>query len=87
MKRSQAEEKIKALGASAKSSVVKDLSFLVTNDPESGSLKNTKARNLGVPIIDEGQFLIILAAPEKAASFREAGRGESAVSVQGELFA
>jgi DNA ligase (NAD+) len=76
MKRGQAEEKIKALGASAKSSVGKDLSFLVTNDPESGSAKNTKARSLGILIIDEGQFLGILAEPEKAASLREAGRGE-----------
>jgi DNA ligase (NAD+) len=67
MKRGEAEEKVKALGASAKSSVVKDLSFLVTNDPESGSGKNAKARNLGIPIIDEEQFLLILAEPEKAA--------------------
>ncbi|GHV80569.1 DNA ligase [Spirochaetia bacterium] len=62
MKRGEAEEKIKALGAQAKSSVVKDLSFLVTNDPESGSGKNVKARKLGVAIIDEEQFLAILAA-------------------------
>ncbi|MDR1596699.1 MAG: NAD-dependent DNA ligase LigA, partial [Treponema sp.] len=48
MKRGEAEEKIKALGASAKTSVVKDLSFLVTNNPESGSAKNKKARDLGV---------------------------------------
>ncbi|MDR2433311.1 MAG: NAD-dependent DNA ligase LigA [Treponema sp.] len=67
MKRGQAEEKIKALGASAKSSVVKDLSYLVTNDPGSGSAKNQKARQLGIPIIDEEQFLALLADPEKAA--------------------
>jgi DNA ligase (NAD+) len=60
MKRSEAEEKIKALGASAKTSVVKDLSFLVTNNPESGSAKNKKARDLGVAIIDEKQFLDLL---------------------------
>jgi DNA ligase (NAD+) len=60
MKRSEAEEKIKALGASAKTSVVKDLSFLVTNNPESGSAKNRKARDLGVAIIDEKQFLDLL---------------------------
>ncbi|MDR0403669.1 MAG: NAD-dependent DNA ligase LigA [Treponema sp.] len=57
MKRSAAEEKIKALGASAKSSVVKGLSYLVTNDAESGSAKNKKAKELGVPIINEEQFL------------------------------
>jgi DNA ligase (NAD+) len=60
MKRKEAEEKIKALGASAKTSVTKDLSYLVTNDPESGSAKNVKARDLGVAIIDEAQFLDLL---------------------------
>jgi DNA ligase (NAD+) len=66
MKRGEAEERIKALGAQAKSSVVKDLSFLVTNDPESGSGKNVKARKLGVAIIDEEQFLALLSDPAKA---------------------
>jgi DNA ligase (NAD+) len=60
MKRNQAEEKIKALGASAKSTVVKGLSYLVTNDPGSGSAKNKKARELGVPIINEDEFLKML---------------------------
>jgi DNA ligase (NAD+) len=46
--------------------VVKDLSFLVTNDPESGSSKNAKARGLGIPIIDEGRFLEFLANPALA---------------------
>jgi DNA ligase (NAD+) len=64
MKRSQAEEKIKALGASAKSSVVKGLSYLVTNDPESGSAKNKKARELGIPIINEDDFLTLLREKE-----------------------
>jgi DNA ligase (NAD+) len=69
MKRSQAEEKVKALGGSAKTSVVKDLSFLVTNDPESGSAKNVKARSLGIPIIDEKAFLALLADPSRAAEY------------------
>jgi DNA ligase (NAD+) len=60
MKRNQAEEKAKALGGSVKSSVVKGLSFLVTNDPESGSAKNLKAVELGVKIIDEDGFLALL---------------------------
>ncbi|MDR1949800.1 MAG: NAD-dependent DNA ligase LigA [Spirochaetaceae bacterium] len=69
MKRNEAEDRIKALGGSAKSSVVKDLSFLVTNDPQSGSGKNRKARTFGVPIIDEGEFLALLADPLKAAAY------------------
>ena len=66
MKRTQAEEKIRAFGASAKPSVVKGLSFLVTNDPESGSSENKKANSLGISIIDEERFLAILADPGKA---------------------
>jgi DNA ligase (NAD+) len=81
VKRNEAEEKVKALGGTAKSSVVKDLSFLVTNDPESGSGKNTKARNLGVPILNEQDFLAIMEDPGRA----EAYRGKAA-PVQGDLF-
>ncbi|MDR1863757.1 MAG: NAD-dependent DNA ligase LigA [Treponema sp.] len=60
MKRNMAEEKLKALGASVKSSVVKDLSYLVTNDPESGSAKNKRAQGFGVKIISEEEFLTLL---------------------------
>jgi DNA ligase (NAD+) len=60
MKRSAAEEKVKALGGLVKSSVVKDLSYLVTNDTGSGSAKNKKARELGVPIINEDEFFTLL---------------------------
>ena len=80
MKRPQAEEKIRALGASAKTSVVKGLSFLVTNDPESGSSKNKKARGLGIPILDEAGFLALLADPGNA------GSPPGTPAVQGELF-
>jgi DNA ligase (NAD+) len=75
MKRGEAEEKIKALGAQSKSSVVKGLSYLVTNDPSSGSSKNKKARELGVPVIDEEEFLALISNPAKSAAPR-----------QGELF-
>jgi DNA ligase (NAD+) len=43
--------------------VVKDLSFLVTNDGQSGSAKNRKAKSLGIPIISEEQFLALLSDP------------------------
>ncbi|MCL2277374.1 MAG: NAD-dependent DNA ligase LigA [Treponema sp.] len=66
MKRSEAEEKIKALGARKKADIVKDLSYLVTNDPSSGSSKNKKALGLGIKIIDENEFLrLIKSAPNK----------------------
>ncbi|MDR3172723.1 MAG: NAD-dependent DNA ligase LigA [Treponema sp.] len=86
MKRSEAEEKIRALGAQAKSSVVKDLSFLVTNDPESGTGKNKKARELGVPIIDEKTFRALLADPGSAAALRENAADKKSKAGQRELF-
>lgn len=57
MKRSDAEALVKKNGGTTKSSVTKDLSFLVTNDKESGSSKNKKALQFGISIIDEQQFL------------------------------
>jgi DNA ligase (NAD+) len=89
MKRAEAEERVKALGGSVKSSVVKDLSFLVTNDPASGSGKNKKALALGIPVINEEEFLAILEDPLRAAS--HTGRSAAVPagedpSPQGELF-
>lgn len=59
MKRNEAERLVKSLGGSAKSSVTRDLSFLVTNEPASSSSKSRKARELGIPIIDEPAFLAL----------------------------
>ncbi|MDR0563035.1 MAG: NAD-dependent DNA ligase LigA [Spirochaetaceae bacterium] len=81
MKRSEAEEKIRALGGSAKSSVVKDLSFLVTNDPRSGSAKNKKARGLGIPMIDEKAFIGILQNPSQAVGYTANEAEDAAPSV------
>ena len=60
MKRADAEQLVKKAGGSTKSSVTKDLSYLVTNDKESGSSKNVKAAKLGIPVIDEKEFLKLL---------------------------
>ncbi|WP_461246741.1 NAD-dependent DNA ligase LigA [Treponema sp. R6D11] len=76
MKRGEAEEKIKALGAQAKTSVVKGLTYLVTNDPASGSSKNKKAMELGIKIINEDEFLELLSSETK----------KQPTSEQGELF-
>jgi DNA ligase (NAD+) len=65
IKRADAEEKVKNMGGAAKSSVVKGLSYLVTNNIHSGSSKNKKARDLGVPVIDEAQFIALLNEKEK----------------------
>ncbi len=60
MKRADAEQLVKKNGGSIKSSVTKDLSYLVTNDTLSGSSKNVKAAKLGIPVIDEKQFIELL---------------------------
>lgn len=60
MKRSEAEKRVRALGGSARPSVVKGLDYLVTNEPDSGSSKNRKAREYGILIIDEARFLSML---------------------------
>ncbi len=57
MKRAQAENLVKQNGGSVKSSVTKDLSYLVTNEPNSGSSKNIKAKSFGIPVITEEDFL------------------------------
>jgi len=51
---------VKAAGGSVKSSVVKGLDYLVTNDTSSGSSKNLKAAKLGIPVIDEKEFLAMV---------------------------
>ncbi len=60
MKRADAENLVKENGGMAKSSVVKGLSYLVTNDTASGSSKNVKAAKLGIPVISEEEFLNLL---------------------------
>jgi len=57
--RQEAEEKIKALGGTAKDNVTKKTAYLVVGaDP--GGTKLTKAQELGTPQIDEKKLLAIL---------------------------
>ncbi len=60
IKRSEAEKLVRAAGGTVKSSVTKDLDYLVTNDPASGSEKNRKAQEFSISVIDETQFLALL---------------------------
>ena len=85
MKRSSAEERVKELGGQVKGSVVKDLSYLVNNDPSSNSGKNKKARELAVTIIDEDAFLALLEFGPRIEKKGGRGAGESSPG-QGELF-
>ncbi len=63
LKRSEAEQIVERAGGIVKNSVTKDLSYLVTNDPESGSSKSRKARELDIPIISEQEFLQMAQVP------------------------
>lgn len=60
MKRQDAQALVNENGGSIKSTVTKDLSYLVTNDTTSGSSKNLKATKFGITIINEQQFLDML---------------------------
>lgn len=57
--RSKCEELVVANGGTV-SSVKKGLSFLVTDDTESGSSKNKKAKELGIPVITSFEFKAML---------------------------
>ncbi len=48
---------VEANGGKVAGSVSKKTSFLVNNDPASASSKNLKARELGVPILSEEEFI------------------------------
>jgi len=60
MSRKEVEKLVKEAGGIVKSSVTKDLSYLVTNTPDSGSSKNKKAQLIGCKIITENEFYKIL---------------------------
>ena len=47
-------------GYESKSGVAKGLTYLITNDPNSGSSKNKKAKELGIEVITEDEFMKIL---------------------------
>lgn len=49
--------KIEGLGGKTSGSVSKNTSYLINNDVESTSGKNKKAKELGVPVISEDEFL------------------------------
>lgn len=55
--RNELKEKIESLGGKATSSVTKKTTYLINNNKESSSSKNKKARELGIPIISEEDFL------------------------------
>ena len=55
--RSQAKTFIEARGGKVTGSVTKKTDYLINNDKESTSSKNKKAKELGIPILSEEDFL------------------------------
>jgi len=51
---------VEAAGGKVTSTVSSKTSYLVTNDTESGSSKNIKAKQLNIPIITESQLYDML---------------------------
>jgi len=60
MSREEAKERIRELGGEISESVSKKTSYLVAGEDPGSKLG--KARKLGVPVLDEKQFLKILDA-------------------------
>lgn len=55
--RREVEALIESLGGKCAGSVSKKTSYLINNDSLSGSTKNKKARELGIPILTEEEFI------------------------------
>lgn len=62
--RNELKEKIESLGAKVTGSVTKKTTYLINNDKESSSSKNKKAKELGISIISEEDFLEMIGAAE-----------------------
>lgn len=58
--REQVREAVEKAGGKISSSVSSNTSYLINNDINSGSSKNRKAKELGVPIITEEEFLKLI---------------------------
>jgi tetratricopeptide (TPR) repeat protein len=73
MSRNEAKEKIRMLGGTATNAINRDLTFLVTNDTDSGSSKNEAAKYYNISIISENEFYDIIKNPEKANKYESRG--------------
>lgn len=58
--RNEVKEVIESRGGKVTGSVTSKTNYLINNDVQSASSKNKKARELGIPIISEEEFLRML---------------------------
>ena len=58
--RNELKAKIESLGGKVSGSVSSKTSYLINNDVKSVSGKNKKAKDIGIPIISEDDFLLML---------------------------
>ena len=58
--RAEVKEVIEARGGKVTGSVTSKTNYLINNDVQSTSSKNKKARELGIPILSEEDFLQML---------------------------
>lgn len=66
--RAQVKEEIEKRGGKVTGSVTSKTNYLINNDTGSGTAKNKKARELGIPIISEEDFLQMMNEQKKADS-------------------
>ena len=55
--RNEVKELVEKMGGKVTGSVTKKTNYLINNDVTSNSSKNKKARELGIPILSEADFL------------------------------
>lgn len=55
--RSIYEDYITNMGGIVAKTVTKNTDYLLTNDTESGSIKNKRAKELGIPVLSEMEFI------------------------------
>ena len=58
--RNEVKEVIEKRGGKVTGSVTSKTNYLINNDTQSSSSKNKKAKELGIPVISEEEFLELL---------------------------